>query len=396
VDDRPDINPVVYRLASAHFVSDAYSNLYAPLLPALIPRLGLSLAGAGALAMLYQLAGSISQLVFGHVADRWRPRVFMVVGPLVSVAVLSLVGVAWTPAVLGAVLAVGGLGGAAFHPTAATVVHRLGGRRRGLAMAIHITGGSIGYALGPMLFAPFVGRFGLSWTPLLAVPGLAVLAVVLRGMPSTAPFASGSKGGLLALRPYARPLFLLWLIVVLRTITSLSLATFLPVLLTSRGWSVGMAGVAVSVYLTAAGVGGFTGGPMADRFGSRLVIGWSMLLAVPLLAMATRLNDWHMVFMLAAGGFFLQSTLPVNVTFAHQIAPVSASTVSSLMLGFAWGTGGLTAPLVGALADRAGIDVTLAAVAFLPLLGAACSLLLPRDAGSRAHGEADSTALPGM
>ena len=374
--DRSELNPAVFRLAGAHFVSDAYSNIYAPLLPALIPRLGLSLAAAGTLALLYQLANSISQLGFGRLADHWRPRVLMVAGPIVSVAVLTLIGVAWTPAVLAAVLLVGGLGGAAFHPTSAAVVHRIGGTRRGMAMAVHITGGSIGYALAPMVFAPFVGRFGLQWTPLLAVPGLVVLAVVLRGMPR--------------LRPYRKPLFLLWLIVVLRTMTSSTMATFVPVLLTSRGWSIGMAGFAVSVYLTAASIGGFAGGPLSDRFGARRVIASSLALAVPFLVLGARLNDWPLVLMLAIGGFFLQSTLPVNVTFAHQIAPVSAATVSSLMMGVAWGTGGLAAPAVGAMADRFGIAATLTGVGLLPLIGAVCALPLPRD------GEADTADSGGV
>jgi FSR family fosmidomycin resistance protein-like MFS transporter len=104
-----------------------------------------------------------------------------------------------------------------------------------------------------------------------------------------------------------------------------------------------------------------------------------MLLAVPLLVAATRLEGWALVIMLGAGGFFLQSTLPVNITFAHQIAPVSAATVSSLMMGFAWGTGGLTAPLVGSMADRAGIEPTLTVIACLPLLAALCAVPLPAD-----------------
>jgi FSR family fosmidomycin resistance protein-like MFS transporter len=380
VGARSGIDPAVYRLAGAHFVSDAFSNLYAPLLPALIPRLGLSLTAAGTLAMLFQLSASVSQLGFGHLADRWRPRLLMVAGPMVSVTILSFIGVAWSPLTLGLVLVAGGLGASAFHPIAATLVHRLGGRRRGLAMSIHITGGSIGYALAPVLFAPFVGRFGLSSTPLLALPGLALLAAVLPGAPRVAPFGAGTRVGFGALRPYARPLTLLYLIVVLRTTTSLSLATFVPVLLTRQGWSVGMAGVAVSVYLFAASMGGFTGGPMADRFGSKRVIAGSLLLAVPLLVTATRMSGWPLVVMLTIGGFFLQSTLPVNVTFAHQIAPVSAATVSSLMMGFAWGTGGLTAPLVGSLADVFGIQATLTAIAMLPLLGVLCAVPLPADA----------------
>ena len=62
---------------------------------------------------------------------------------------------------------------------------------------------------------------------------------------------------------------------------------------------------------------------------------------------------------LAIGGFFLQSTLPVNVVFGQALAPVSAATVSSLMMGFAWGMGGLSVPIVGAIADRYGIEHTL-------------------------------------
>lgn len=372
------IHPTVTRLASAHFVSDAYSNMYAPLLPALIPKLGLSLAAAGTLTMLFQLAASVSQPLFGHLADRWKPRVLILAGPLVSVVVLSLIGVAWSVPVLAAVLLVGGLGGSAFHPSAAAVVHRLGGERRGLAMAWHITGGSVGYSLAPLVFAAFVGRFGLDWTPLLAVPGLAMLWCVLNRIPRFEPFSRGRAGGLGGLRPHAFPLFLLWAIVVLRTLASLSIATFVPVLLTRQGWSVAAAGAAVSAYLFTSSVGGFLGGPLSDRFGPRFVIALSMLGAAPFLAVAPQLEGWPFVAVLSISGLFLQSTLPVNVTFAHAIAPASAATVSSLMMGFAWGTGGLAVPLVGLLADRVGIQQALTALALLPLAGALCVWPLPR------------------
>lgn len=379
------IPPTVTRLASAHFVSDAYSNMYAPLLPALIPKLGLSLAAAGTLTMLFQLASSVSQPLFGHVADRWRPRVLILAGPIVSVVVLSFVGVAWSPTSLAVILLIGGLGGAAFHPSAAAVVHRVGGARRGLAMSWHITGGSAGYSLAPLVFAVFVDRYGLSWTPVLAVPGLALLWFVLTRIPQVEPFSRGRVGGARGLRRHAWPLFLLWAIVVLRTLVSLSIATFVPVLLTRQGWSVGTAGAAVSVYLFTASVGGFVGGPLSDRYGPRSVLAVSMLGAVPFLAVAPYLSGWSFVAVLALGGLFLQSTLPVNVTFAHTIAPESAATVSSLMMGFAWGTGGLAVPLVGMAADALGIEQALMLLSALPLVAAACVLPLPRaprEAGS--------------
>ena len=71
--------------------------------------------------------------------------------------------------------------------------------------------------------------------------------------------------GFAALRPYAKPLTLLYLIVVLRTLTALSFSTFVPVMLTRRGMTIAEAGTAASIYLVAVGVGGFFGGPVADR-----------------------------------------------------------------------------------------------------------------------------------
>ena len=100
-------------------------------------------------------------------------------------------------------------------------------------------------------------------------------------------------------------------------------------------------------------------------------------LSCPFLVAAPFLTGAPFVVVLALGGLFLQSTLPVNVTFGQALAPVSAATVSSLMMGFAWGTGGLSVPIVGLIADRVGIEPTLVGLALIPLLAAACALPLP-------------------
>lgn len=371
-------------MASAHMMVDGYGNILAPLLPILIPRLSLSLAAAGTMTMLFQLSASVAQVGFGHLADRWRPRLLVMVGPVLAVSILSLIGLATSPLLLAAILVVGGLGGAAFHPPAAALAHTLGGARPGFAMSVYITGGTLGFALGPLMFAPFAQRFGMEWTPVLMLPGLIVVAFFLTRVPRIElPHAGG--GGFAALRPYAKPLGLLYLCVVLRTMTSIAFATFVPVMLTRRGMSVGAAGAVVALYLFGSGIGGFFGGPAADRFGPKRVIAWSLVAACPFLVVAPWLHGVPFAIVLAIGGFFLQSTLPVNVIFGQSLAPVSAATVSSLMMGFAWGTGGLTVPLTGWIADRIGIEPTLAVLAFVPLAAAACALPLPdrrRPAGT--------------
>jgi FSR family fosmidomycin resistance protein-like MFS transporter len=166
-------------------------------------------------------------------------------------------------------------------------------------------------------------------------------------------------------------------VVVIRTIAALGFAVFLPVLLTARGLSVAEAGVAVTGYLMAGSVGGLVGGPLADRWGARRVIGGSLAACAPLLVGATSLPGAAAFPMLIAGGFFLGSTLPLNIAYAHAIAPVATGTVSSLMLGVAWGIGGMAVPLVGAAGDAVGIAAALQGLAILPAAAALLTLALP-------------------
>ena len=375
------LHPSVLHLASTHFVVDAYTNIYSPLLPLLIPHLGLSLTAAGTLAMCFQLASSVAQLGFGALADRWKPRVLLLGGPVLAVTVLSFVGLATSPLVLGAILVLGGLGGAAFHPPAAAMVYRLSDARKGFSMSVHISGGSLGMAMAPLAFVPFIAAWGLQWSPLIALPGLAALAVTLRYVPPMDRHAQTAARGWAALRPFAKPLATLYFTVVLRTLAASSFSTFLTVLLTRQGLSIGQASAAVTVYLMVGALGGFSGGPLADRFGSRRVILLSLVWSVPFLLGVAFLKGWPLAIAAAIGGLLLQSTLPINVTYAQVLAPVSAATVSSLMMGFAWGVGSALVPLVGLLADHLGLEHALTVTALVPLLAAALAFTLPERRG---------------
>ena len=371
------LHPSIWKVASTHIVVDAYTNIYAPMLPLLIPHLGLSLATAGTLAMCFQLANSVSQLAFGALADRWRPRVLLIAGPLLAVIVLSQIGLATSPVQLGAILVLGGLGGAAFHPPAAALVYTMADHRKGLAMSAHLSGGSLGFAAAPVLFAPFIASMGLGYSPLIMIPGLIALAFTLRHTPAMSRPKSHERSTWATLRPAATPLSLLYFTIVLRTATTYGFMTFTPTLLTQQGFTIGEASSAVSLYLFASGIGGFLGGPLADRIGARTVILWSLIIAVPFMAVAPHLPPLGFTAMLAIGGLLLQSTLPISVTFAQTFVKGGAATVSSLMMGFAWGMGSLTVPLIGMGADRFGIQPTLAVVAFIPLLAAALAWQLP-------------------
>ena len=119
------------------------------------------------------------------------------------------------------------------------------------------------------------------------------------------------------------------------------------------------------------------GGSLADRFGPKRVIAATLVAAVPFLMAAPFLEGAWFAIVLAIGGFFLQSTQPLNVAYGQAVAPVSAATVSSLMMGVAWGTGGLMVPLIGTMADRLGIEATLSVLSVLPAAAALCVVPLP-------------------
>jgi FSR family fosmidomycin resistance protein-like MFS transporter len=382
----------IWKVASTHVVVDAYTNIYAPMMPLLIPHLDLSLTEAGTLAACFQIAGSVSQLGFGALADRWRPRTLVMVGPLVAVVVLSMIGLANSALMLGVVLVVGGLGGAAFHPPAAALVYKLAeSERKGTAMSAHLSGGSLGFAFAPVLFAPFSAYMGLGYTPLIMIPGLLALSWTLRQVPVMSLPAKHERPGLATLRPAAKPLTLLYFTIVLRTATTYGFMTFTPTLLTQQGWSIGEASTAVSLYLFASGIGGFIGGPLSDRIGARRVIVGTLLLSVPFMAIAPHLPPLGFTFMLALGGLLLQSTLPISIALAQSYVKGGAATVSSLMMGFAWGVGSITVPLIGMGADRFGILPTLAVVAFTPLVAAALAWQLPGPGTAHLEPKVDVT-----
>ena len=70
-------------------------------------------------------------------------------------------------------------------------------------------------------------------------------------------------------------------------------------------------------------------------------------------------------------GFFVLATLPLGVALAQKLAPQGKSMASSLMMGLAYGTGGLLTPLTGKLADIFAIRPVLSVLAIIPLLSIA-------------------------
>lgn len=372
------LTPRLAILSAAHFTIDSYSSFYLPLLPLLVARLGLNYTLVGTLVAVGSMSSSFAQPAFGVVSDRLRRPWFVVLGPLVAAVFLSAIGAAPSYAALLALLVLGGFGVSAFHPQTASLAGR-SSADRGKAMSFWVTGGTLGWALGPMFATATVAVFGLERTWVAAVPGVAMCAVLFAWFARVppVPHADRVRTRLADLRPIARPLTLLYLAVVARSAVSSGFATFLPLWIHERGGSVAEVATVTTIYLTAGALGGFAGGWLADHLGARRVVRLSFLLASPFYVAFFALDGRAAIACLVAGYALLQSSLPVNVVMGQELAPRHASTISSLLMGAAWGVGALAVGPIGALADHSGLDAGLRALSLLIVAGYACAMLLP-------------------
>src|SRR5713101_7895082 len=158
-------------LMFAHVASDLTQGAVAGFLPVFVAERQWSYATAGSLVLALNLSSSVVQPAFGHWADRRSRAWLMPVGLAMAGSGLALAG--WMPsyALVLAVLALAGIGVAAFHPSAAQALHGVAGAKRATAMSIFGVGGNVGFAVGPLLATGAVLLAGLRGSALLIIPG---------------------------------------------------------------------------------------------------------------------------------------------------------------------------------------------------------------------------------
>ncbi len=368
-------------LSSAHLLTDLFSSTVATLQPVLVDRFSLSLTQAGLMGGVFMFASAIMQLPFGVLSDRLHSRMFSILGPLAAAVFLSSLCLANGFPMLLLLAALGGMGVAAFHPQSTKEAARLSGERKGLGVALFITAGTFGLALGPLYFSAVIAAFTFERFYLAMVPAVVLCGLLLWKLPEPGAIAAGPKRiDWALLGAQWKPLSQLYLLVVLRSIVQLGIGQFLTLYLTrERAYSNESAGMVLAMFFLAASTSSFVGGSLADRFGGRAVTVLSMSASAPFFALFLVTGGWLSLACLFLGGLMLLLTIPVNVVMAQELAPSQAGIVTSLMMGFAWGLAGITfVPLIGWLGDQSSLQSVLWGVALAPLLGIWPALKLPK------------------
>jgi FSR family fosmidomycin resistance protein-like MFS transporter len=372
---------VIFALTLVHFTGDLYASFINPLLPLFVEKYALTLAQVGLITGMTRFLALMIQPPVGYIADHYRTRMFVLGGPILSVLFIPLVGIA--PSFLGLLLfiALGSIGNAMFHPTTAGMIATCAGRYLGFSMSIFNMGGTLAFGIGPLLITLFVRAYGLESSPYTMVIGLVCMLLLFRIVPFPVGEGLGNLGFLGSIREVLgavwKSILLIWVVMVLRALVGQSFLTFMPVLFAKEGYSLVSIGTMISLFTVAGAMSGLLAGHLSDKIGYKPIFYVSLGLSTPSLYLLLFVPGRWVYLGAFLTGFFTLATLPLGLAMAQELAPRGRSMVSSLMMGFAFGTGGMMVPVTGRMADVFSIRGVLSFLAFIPVLMIGLVALLP-------------------
>lgn len=352
-------------LVVAHAVNDSFSTMLAALLPTFQARFGASETLLALLVATLSFSSSVTQPVFGALADRLGRRVVGALGVIASSALLSLMGVVHSVWLLFGLLLLGGLGSAAFHPSGTSMARAAAHSTKGLAVGIFSAGGTVGLALGPLLIGLFVMNDILRFTPWLMLPGLVLGVLLYLLVPAQERSSGANRPKLLDGELFAGPVGVLCLAGILRSIAWVTMLNGAPLwLVHERGIAPDAAVIfwTLTAFSFFGGLGGILAGLLERRMGRETLIAGSMLLAlIPLYSLFALPPGGPLYFLaVATAGALVNGGLPLMVVSAQDLAPHAVGTASGMLMGLTWGSAGLVYIVIGGLQEAIGIGPAMA------------------------------------
>ena len=376
----------------AHFGHHLIPTMLSPLLPFIRDEFALDYTQAGWVISAYTLAYGLSQLPAGWMADRLGPRILITVG-ISGVGLAGLlVGLSTSYVMLIIFLALLGIVGGGYHPSASPLVSKLAdSKRRGQALGIHQVGGTGSWFLAPLIAVGVATVLNWHNTFILLASIVIVFGIVfylLLGRQGSIGKTEDVAVDTHAKTPlsYSGRLRNLVLFITLggflQTVLVSTVSLLALFVVDYFGLSVTAAGSLLALYHFTGLWAGPLGGYLSDRLGKVQVMVIVSLIAGPLVYLLSLMSFWWSVaIVLFAMGMTQYIGMPISEAYIiSHTSERNRSSVLGIYYFASRGGPGLIVPVIGYLFDQFGFStgfgitgVTLSIITF------ACSIFLWRS-----------------
>ena len=372
---------VLGTLSFSHLLNDLVSSLVPAVYPLLKTSFDLDFAQVGLITLTYQLTASLLQPLVGRYTDG-RPLPYSLpVGMSFTLCGVLLLSQALNfPAVLFAAALIG-IGSSVFHPESSRIARAASGGRNGFAQSLFQMGGSGGQALGPLLVAIIVmprGLHSIALFSLVVLLAIIVLTLVCRWYARVrtpkahhaAQAAAAQAAPAVPPRRIRIALLVLLLLIFSKYFYLSSLTSYYIFYLIGKFHvSPENAQIHLFIFLGAAALGTFFGGPIGDRYGRKAVIWGSIVGVLPFTMMLPYANLFWTGMLSVVIGLVLSSAFSAILVYATELIPGEVGMISGLFFGLAFGMAGIGAAVLGQLADLTSIAFVYKVCSYLPFIG---------------------------
>ena len=374
------VYPILFGISISHLLNDTIQSLIPAIYPMLKDSFALTFTQVGLITLTFQMTASIFQPFVGRYTDRHPQPYSLAIGMAFSLVGLLAISFANSFTAVLISVALIGTGSAVFHPEASKMAWLASGGKRGMAQSIFQVGGNFGSAIGPLLAALIIVRYGrdhVAYFGVLALIAIGVLVYVGRWASQFLDQLKSWKTNSVLEPSHQIPrrtvnisICILLILIFSKYIYLASITSYYTFYLIEKfNVSIQASQLYLFAFLASAAVGTYIGGPLGDRYGRKYVIWFSILGTAPFsLALPYANLFWTVVFSIMAG-LILSSAFSAILVYAQELMPGKIGLVSGLFFGFAFGVGGVGSALLGVLADIRDIYFVYFLCSFLPLIG---------------------------
>ncbi|MCO6496657.1 MAG: MFS transporter [Chitinophagaceae bacterium] len=372
---------ILITISFSHMLNDMMQSLIPSIYPILKDSFSLSFAQVGLIQLTFQLTASLLQPLVGSFTDR-RPQPFsLAIG--MGFTLIGLISISYVNTFGGILLSVAliGSGSSVFHPESSKIAFLASGGKRGLAQSIFQVGGNAGTAIGPLLAALIVVKYGRGHAAYFGIFALIAMIILVYVGKWAKPRLEDlkrlkKKGDVADYHPGLSRSRVHWSVAILLVLIFskffylASISSYYTFFLIEKfGVSIKTSQIYLFIFLAATALGTYFGGPLGDRYGRKYVIWFSILGVAPFTMLMPYVSLFWTAILSVIIGFVLSSAFPAILVYAQELMPGKIGMISGLFFGLAFGMGGLGSALLGMLADATDIYFVYHVCAFLPLIG---------------------------